>query len=181
MSMREQDRRKKQAMARADGVKDKIGGRMREVELIAKEATRRADQVKRRIEVGDVEPRPLPSLREDSLESMESSPSMESMESSESMASAELSSGVPTEEEAYAGGNMNEDMPLGIDPKGAHEALGRELTEDTGAEGDIHLPAKRRGDEMAKEMTEDTGADGDMMEHASRKVDQMENEMLEEQ
>ena len=175
MSMREQERRKRQAIERADGVKDRIGGRMREAELLAKEAKRRADGVKRRIEVGDVEPRPLPSLREDSLPSMESSESMASMESMQSPA---LTGGIPSEEEAYGGGEMSEDMPLGIDPKGAHEELGQRITEDTGSGGDIHLHAQRRGDEMKKEMTEDTGAGADMIEHADRKVQQMENELL---
>jgi hypothetical protein len=178
MSMREQERRKRQAIDRADGIKNRIAGRMRDAELIAKEAKRRADQVKRRIEVGDVEPRPLPSLREDSLPSMESMESSESMASMESTASAALTSGVPSEEGAYDGGNMSEDMPLGIDPKGAHEELGQRITEDTGSDGDIHLHAQRRGEEMRKEMTEDTGAEGDMQEHADRKVQQMENELL---
>ncbi len=178
MSMREQERRKRQAIDRADGVKNRIAGRMRDAELIAKEAKRRADQVKRRIEVGDVEPRPLPSLREDSLPSMESMESSESMASIESTESAALTSGVPSEEEAYDGGNMSEDMPLGIDPKGAHEELGQRITEDTGSDGDIHLHAQRGGEEMRKEMTEDTGAEGDMQEHADRKVQQMENELL---
>jgi len=178
MSMREQERRKREAISRADGVKGRISGRMREVELLAKESKRRSDQVKRRIEVGDVEPRPLPSLREDSLPSMESMESSESMASTESTESPALTSGVPSEEEAYGGGNMSEDMPLGIDPKGAHEELGQRITEDTGSEGDIHLHAQRRADEMKKEMTEDTGAGGDMMEHADRKVEQMENELL---
>jgi hypothetical protein len=175
--MREQERRKRQAIDRADGVKNRIAGRMRDTELIAKEAKRRADQVKRRIEVGDVEPRPLPSLREDSLPSMESMESSESMASMESTESAALTSGIPSEE-AYDGGNMSEDMPLGIDPKGAHEELGQRITEDTGSDGDIHLHAQRRGEEMKKEMTEDTGAGGDMKEHADRKVEQMENELL---
>jgi hypothetical protein len=178
MSMREQERRKRQAIDRADGVKNRIAGRMRDAELIAKEAKRRADQVKRRIEVGDVEPRPLPSLREDSLPSMESMESSESLASMESTESAALTSGVPSEEGAYDGGNMSEDMPLGIDPKGAHEELGQRITEDTGSDGDIHLHAQRRGEEMRKEMTEDTGAEGDMQEHADRKVQQMENELL---
>jgi hypothetical protein len=176
--MREQERRKRQAIDRADGVKNRIAGRMRDAELIAKEAERRADQVKRRIEVGDVEPRPLPSLREDSLPSMESMESSESMASMESTESAELTDGVPSEEEAYDGGNMSEDMPLGIDPKGAHEELGQRITEDTGSDGDIHLHAQRRADVMKKEMTDDTGAGGDMKEHADRKVEQMENELL---
>ena len=178
MSMREQERRKRQAMDRADGVKNRIAGRMRDADLIAKEAKRRADQVKRRIEVGDVDPRPLPGLREDSLPSMESMESSESMASMESTESAALTSGMPSEEEAYDGGNMSEDMPLGIDPRGAHEELGQRITEDTGSDGDIHLHAQRRGEEMRKEMTEDTGAEGDMQEHADRKVQQMENELL---
>ena len=180
MSMRDQEQRKRRAISRADEVKKKMAGRMREVELIAKEATRRAEEVKRRIEVGDVEPRHLPSIREDSLESMESSPSMASMESSGSMASAELSSGVPAEEDAYSGGDMGEDMPLGIDPRSAHEDLGRRITEDTGAEGDVHAHAERKANEMKKEMTEDTGAGADMKLHADRKVEGMANEMLED-
>jgi hypothetical protein len=180
MSMREQERRKRQAISRADGVKNRIVGRMRDAELLAKEGKRRADQVKRRIEVGDVEPRPLPSLREDSLPSMESMESSESMASMESTESAALTGGVPSEEEAYDGGTLSEDMPLGIHPKGAHDELGRRITEDTGSDGDIHLHAQRRGDEMKKEMTEDTGAGADMKEHADRKVKQMENELLED-
>ncbi len=178
--MREQERRKREAISRADGIQNRISGRMREVELLAKEAKRRSDQVKRRIEVGDVDPRPLPSLREDSLPSMESMESSESMASMESMESAALTSGVPSEEEAYDGGNMSEDMPLGIDPKRAHEELGQRITEETGSDGDIHLHAQRRGEEMKKEMTEDTGAGGDMIEHADRKVQQMEDELLRE-
>lgn len=178
MSMREQERRKRQAISRMDELKKRMEGRMREVELIAKEAKRRADQVKRRIEVGDVEPRALPSLREDSLPSMGSMESSESMASMDSTESAALTSGVPSEEEAYGAGDMSEDMPLGIDPKGAHEELGQRITEDTGSDGDIHLHAQRRGEEMKKEMTEDTGAGGDMHEHAARKVQQMENELL---
>ena len=45
-----------------------------------KAADRRANDVIRRIERGGVDPRPLPSLREDSMASMESMPSMESAE-----------------------------------------------------------------------------------------------------
>jgi hypothetical protein len=33
---------------------------------------------------------------------------------------------------------------------------------------------------MAKEMTEETGAGGDMQAHAARKVEQMKDEMFEE-
>ncbi|HWS80827.1 MAG TPA: hypothetical protein VN178_07360 [Rubrobacter sp.] len=40
----------------------------------------RANDVIRRIERGGMDPRPLPSLREDSMASMESMPSMESAE-----------------------------------------------------------------------------------------------------
>src|SRR5215208_6400223 len=112
MSMREQERRKRRAKRRADSVKQEIARKRRNTELLAKEAKRRADQVKRWITVGDVEPRPLPSVREDSL------PSIESMES------AALTGGVPSEEEAYSGGDMGEDVSLGTDPKGAHEEPG---------------------------------------------------------
>lgn len=177
MSMRDQERRRRRATSRAENIKKRMSGRVREVELIAKEATRRAEQVKRRIEVGDVEPRPLPSLREDSLESVESSPSMASIEPSESMASAELSSGVPSEENVYHGGDMGEDTPLGLDPRSAHEDLGRRITEETGAGGDVH--AERKADEMKKGMTEDTDAGGDMKLHADRKVEAVADEMLE--
>ena len=45
-----------------------------------KAADLRANDVTRRIERGGVDPRPLPSLREDSMASMESMPSMESAE-----------------------------------------------------------------------------------------------------
>ena len=141
--MREQERRKRRAKRRADSVKQEIARKRRNTELLAKEAKRRADQVKRRIEVGDVEPRPLPSLREDSLPSMESMESSESMASMPSTESAALTSGVPSEEEAYDGGNMSEDMPLGIDPKGAHEELGQRITEHTGFDGDIRPPSAR--------------------------------------
>jgi hypothetical protein len=55
----------------------------------ANQATLRAEEVRRRIEVGDVVPRPLPSLREDSMESMESMKSSKSIESMKSMESAD--------------------------------------------------------------------------------------------
>src|SRR3712207_6368448 len=70
---------------------------MHEAELLAKESKRRADQVKRRIEVGDVQPRPLPSLREDSIPSMESMKSMKSIESIKSMESAKKLRGADDE------------------------------------------------------------------------------------
>lgn len=97
MSMRDREQRKRRATSRADAVEKRMIGRMREAELLAKE-------VKRRVEVGDVEPRPLPSVRE----SVESSLSMGS---SGSMASARLSGGVPAEEDAYSGGNMGGACP----------------------------------------------------------------------
>src|SRR5215216_3189540 len=115
--MREQERRKRRAKRRADSVKQEIARKRRNTELLAKE-------VKRRITVGDVEPRPLPSVREDSLPSIESMESSESIASMESTESAELTGGVPSEEEAYGGGDMGEDVSLGTDPKGAHEEPG---------------------------------------------------------
>ena len=45
----------------------------------------RANEVVERIEKGGVDPRPLPGLREDSMASMESTPSMASIESAEPM------------------------------------------------------------------------------------------------
>lgn len=70
MSIRDQERRERkverklnQQMQRAD--RD-VG---RKVALMQQQAMRRAEEVQRRIEVGDVQPRPLPSAREDSLES----------------------------------------------------------------------------------------------------------------
>jgi hypothetical protein len=151
----------------------------------AHEASLRANEVKRRIEVGDVEPRPLPGLREDSLESMESMPSMESSPSMESMESADYASEVSEEAQqaAEAGEVMMKDMPLegtGMDPEAAHDDLARRVTEDTGSGGDPHLHAERKADEMSKEMTEDTGAEGDMQVHADRKVQQMGEEMFED-
>jgi hypothetical protein len=51
----------------------------------ADEASLRAEEVRRSIEVGDVQPRPLPSLREDSIPSMGSMKSMKSIESSKKL------------------------------------------------------------------------------------------------
>ena len=45
--MREQERRKRQAISRADGVKNRILGRMRDAELLAKEGKRRGDEMKK--------------------------------------------------------------------------------------------------------------------------------------
>ena len=65
-----------------------------------KEADRRAREVVTRIEKGGADQRPLPSLRENSLASMESTPSMESSPSMRSIESAETVSGVTGESEA---------------------------------------------------------------------------------
>jgi hypothetical protein len=94
-------------------------------------------QVIRRIEKGDVEPRPLPGVREDSMESIESMPSMESMESMPSIESPDYADEM-SEEEADAG-RMMRDMPLAghmpIDPAQAEEDLAQRVTEDTGSGG----------------------------------------------
>ncbi len=155
------------------------------IEARAHEASLRAEEVKRRIERGDVQPRPLPGLREDSEESLPSMESMPSMDSIESMESADYASGVSEEaqKEVEAGGVMMKNMPLEgqpMDPERVHEDLAQRVTEDTGSGGDPHLHAERKGDQMAEEMTEETGAGGDMQVHADRKVEQMANEVFED-
>jgi hypothetical protein len=186
MSVRDQERRAREAERR---ITDAMRRADREVkptiEARAHEATLRANEVKRRIEVGDVQPRPLPGMREDSLESMESMPSMESSPSMESMESADYASEVSSEarQAVEEGGVMMKDMPLegtGMAPEAAHDDLAQRVTEDTGSGGDPHLHAERKADEISKEMTEDTGAEGDMQVHADRKVQQMEEEMFED-
>jgi hypothetical protein len=72
MSVRDQERRARAAMWRSEEVVSRIERRMRGPTHQANQATLRAEEVRRRIEVGDVRPRPLPSLREDSMESMKS-------------------------------------------------------------------------------------------------------------
>ena len=138
-----------------------------------KAADRRADEVIERIEKGGVDPRPLPSLREDSMASMESMPSMESSPSMESMESAETVSDVTGEAD---GDEMHEDMPLAgvmpYDPASAGEDLAQRVTEDTDAGGDPHQHNERKAGEMARQMTEDTNAAGNMTLHAERKVQQ---------
>ena len=131
-----------------------------------KAADRRANDMIKRIEKGGVDPQPLPSLREDSMASMES---------------AETASGVTGEAEAK---EMQEGMPLeGVmpyDPASAGEDLAERTTKDTGAEGDPHQHNESKAGEMAQQMTEDTGAGGDMNLHAERKVEQMGDEMFED-
>ena len=78
MSVREQERRAQEAMRRAEKVEMRIERRMQEAMRQAEEAMLRAEEVRRRIEAGDIQPRPLPSLREDSLPSTPSSPSVPS-------------------------------------------------------------------------------------------------------
>ena len=68
-------------MRRSDEVRMRIDQRMKDAVNQAQEAMVRAEEVRRRIEVGDVQPRPLPSLREDSIPSIPSMKSMESMDS----------------------------------------------------------------------------------------------------
>ena len=78
MSVREQERRAQEAMHNSEEVDTRIEQRMQEAVHQANTAMLRAEEVRRRIEVGDVQPRPLPSLREDSLPSTPSSPSLPS-------------------------------------------------------------------------------------------------------
>lgn len=184
MSVRDQERRQREAERRIDQTMRRADKQVRDtIEARAVAADHRKEQVKRRIEIGDVEARPLPGMREDSMESMPSMDSSESMESMKSMESADYASAL-TPEEANVGGNMMQDMPLEgkmpIDPAQAEEDLAQELTEETGSGGDIHLHAERKAEEMANQMTEDTGAGGDMNLHAERKVEQMGNEMFED-
>jgi hypothetical protein len=73
-----------------------------------KAADLRANEVVERIEKGGVDPRPLPSLREDSMASMESTPSMESSPSIASIKSSEPVSDVTGEVDADG---MQEDTP----------------------------------------------------------------------
>src|SRR5829696_273014 len=161
MSVRDQERRAREAERR-------IGEAMRRADrevgqtiaARAHEASLRAEEVKRRIEVGDVEPRPLPGMREDSLRSMESMPSMESSPSMETMESADYASEVSEEAQqaAEAGEVMMKDMPLqgtGMDPEAAHDDLAQRVTEDTGSEGDMQAHADRKVQQMGEEMFED--------------------------
>ena len=77
-------------MHRSEEVQNRIDQRMKNAVEQAEQAMLRAEEVRRRIEVGDVQPRSLPSLREDSIPSIPSMKSMESMESMKSTKSAEL-------------------------------------------------------------------------------------------
>ncbi len=181
MSIREQERRQREAMNRID---ERMRRSDREVRGAMEERSRQADlrarEIVRRIEKGDVDPRPLPGLREDSLESMESMKSMESSESMESMESADPVLDVSVDAEAR---EMGKDMPLDeyvpFNAAEAEEDLAQRVTEDTGGHGDPHAHNEQKADEISRQMTEDTGAEGDMTKHAQGKVDQMGQEMFE--
>src|SRR5829696_3895801 len=162
MSIRDQERQARQAerriyeaMRRADR---EVG---KGITARAYDASRRAEEVKRRIERGDVQPRPLPGMREDSLKSMESMPSMKSSPSMESMESSDYVTQEVSQEEqqaAEAGEVMMKDMPLegtGMDPEAAHEDLAQRVTEDTSAEGDMNVHADHKVEQMKEEMFED--------------------------
>jgi hypothetical protein len=181
MSIREQERRQREVERRIDERMHAADRRVRGGILARqKVADLRADEVVERIENGGVDPRPLPSLREDSMSSMESMPSMESSPSMESIESAEPLSDVTGEADAD---DMHEDMPLEddmpYDPASAGEELAQRVTDDTDAGGDPHEHNERKAGEMARQMTEDTGSGGDMNLHAERKVEQTVEQKLE--
>jgi hypothetical protein len=156
----------------------------REVRGAMEERSRQADlrarEIVRRIEKGDADPRPLPGLREDSLESMESMKSMESSASMESMESADPVLEVSVDAEAR---EMGKDMPLDqyvpFNAAEAGEDLAQRATEDTGGHGDPHAHNEQKADEISRRMTEDTGVEGDMTKHAEGKVDRLGRKMFE--
>lgn len=174
MSVRDQERRQRESERRIDERMHEADRRVRGGILARqKAADLRANEVIERIEKGGVDPRPLPSLREDSMASMESTPSMESSPSIASIESAQLVSDVTGEADAD---EMQDDMPLAgvmpFDPASAEEDLAQRVTEDTDAGGDPHRHNERKAEEMAGQMTEDTNAAGDMTLHAERKVEE---------
>ena len=120
-----------------------------------KSADLRADEVVQRVEKGGVDPRPLPSLREDSMPSMKSMPSIESSPSMASIESAETVSDVTGEAPAD---EPQEGMPLeGVmpyDPASAGGDLAERTTEDTGAGGDMNLHAERTVEQTGDQMFE---------------------------
>ena len=182
MSIREQERRQRQAEKRINGQMRRADKEVRgAMDERSRQADLRAKEVVRRIEKGDADPRPLPGLREDSLDSMESMKSMESSESMQSMESADPVLEVSVDAEAR---EMGKDMPLDdhvpFNAAEAEEDLARRITEDTGGHGDPHAHNEQKADEMSRRMTEDTGAEGDMTKHAEGKVDQMGQEMFED-
>ncbi len=181
MSIREQERRQKEAERRID---ERMHAADRHVRggILARQkaADLRANEVIERIEKGGVDPRPLPGLREDSMASMESTPSMESSLSMASIESAEPVSDVAGEAEVD---EMQEEMPLeGVmpyDPASAGDDLAQRVTDDTDAGGDPHQHNERKASEIARQITEDTGSGDDMNLHAERKVEQAGDQMFE--
>ena len=181
MSIREQERRQNEAERRIDERMRAADRRVRGGILARqKSADLRADEVVQRVEKGGVDPRPLPSLREDSMSSMKSTPSIESSPSMASIESAETVSDVTGEADAD---EPQEEMPLegvmSYDPASAGGDLAEMMNEDTGAGGDPHQHNQIKAREMAKQMTEDTGAGGDMNLHAERTVEQTGDQMFE--
>lgn len=75
MSVRDQERQEREAMRRAEQSERRIRAQ-------SNEADKRADEVVRRIEKGDVTPRELPGKGEDSIGSIGNMESIGSMESS---------------------------------------------------------------------------------------------------
>ena len=146
----------------------------------SRQADLRAREIVRRIEKGAADPRPLPGMREDSLESMESMKSMESSESIRSMESADPVLEVSVDAEAR---EMGKDMPLDeyvqYNAAEAEEDLAQRVTEETGGHSDPHAHNEQKADEISRQMTEDTGVEGDMTKHAEGKVDHMGQEMFE--
>jgi hypothetical protein len=181
VSVRDQERRQKEA-ERRNGERMRAADRRVRGDILARQkaADLRANEVVERIEKGGVDPRPLPSLREDSMPSMKSTPSIESSPSMASIESAESVSDVTGEADAD---EPQEEMPLeGVmpyDAAGAEEDLAERTTEDTGAGGDPHQHNEIKAREMAERMTEDTRAGGDMNLHAERKVEQTGDQMFE--
>ena len=182
MSIREQERRQRQAEKRINGQMRRADKEVRgAMDERSRQADLRAKEVVRRIEKGDADPRPLPGLREDSLDSMESMKSMESSESMKSMESADPVMEVNTDgAEAHdAGKGMPLEEHVPFNAAEMEEDLAQRITEDTGGHGDPHAHNEQKADDLAKAMTEDTGAEGDMTKHAERKVAQHGEQMFE--
>lgn len=182
VSIRDQEKRQRRAERRMDAVMRRAEKEVKgNIRARQEEAMKRSDEEIRRIEVGDVQPRQQPGIREDSIESIGSMESMGSMKSMESMESAETVSGVTGEAEPD---DMQENMPLQdkmpYDAESAHDDLAQRVTDETGSDGDPHEHAEAKSDELAKQMTDDTDAEGDMAEHADQKVEQMGDQLFEE-
>src|SRR5919107_488548 len=109
MSVRDQERRAREAMRHSDKVASRIERRVQGGARQGDHATLRAEEVERRIEVGDVVPRPLPSLREDSMESMKSMKSIESMKSMKSPELLDKTGSSADYSEDYGSGDYNKD------------------------------------------------------------------------